>query len=84
VENIDHFKDEEIYKDFVRKKGNAAFPNDSLSFKKMLNWIEEYQEFMARFQTKEDYQNSMKIKGNKYGVYTQEVIDKTYELRKRQ
>ncbi len=67
---------------FVYDKDISKNALESQSYLGVLNWMEDYQEFMARFQSKEDYQNSMKIKGNKYGVYTQEVIDKIYELRK--
>lgn len=84
MQNKQPYKNPDSSNSIVNDKGNATDSKENQAFSSVLNWLEEYQEFMSRFQTKEDYQNSMKIKGNKYGVYTQEVIEKTYELRKRQ
>ncbi|GEM_PF-2990474 len=67
---------------FMAKEKNFPGNNGDLSCKNILNWLEEYQEFMVRFQTLEYLKDIMKLQGNKYGIYTQEVIDLTYKTRK--
>lgn len=45
------------------------------------DWLLEYTEFIARFQNEEDYRNSLKARGNKYGEFSEHVIQETIKTR---
>lgn len=67
-------------------QGNIAINTitnyQNLEIADIFKWIEDLSIFNMRFQNEDDFRRSMLSKGNKYGDYTELVIQETIKLRK--